>query len=177
METPDEIIQWLIESDPWTRYQTSKNLLHEKLTSVSDKKYKQDILSNSKIKCLIDDANTYFPQIATWHTDSKLSHYKLRMLSDFGLSKNDGMEEVIKKAESHQNGNLYSILDTQIELLEEKGDTLIGWFYNLPFVNGQFKKEQIGCPMAGMAALEVFSLNDDLKESKYSQNAYKKQYG
>jgi hypothetical protein len=211
MRTPDEIIQWLIESDPWTSYQTRKNLLHEKITPSIEKQYRKEIITNTKIQCLINELHNYFPELATRHTDSKLSHYKLRMLSDFGLSKDDGLDKIIHEVESHQNNNLYSIrqklplkdadqsiewnalpcdnplllyalqklgvenisISSQIELLKEKWETPIGWFCSLPFVNGQFKKEQIGCPMAGMLALEVFSINDDLKESKYSQNAYK----
>lgn len=56
--------------------------------------------------------------------------------------------------------------------LKEKWDTKQGWFCHLFFVSSQFKKLQVGCPMAGLMALEVFSQVPGLKESKYAENAY-----
>lgn len=211
MEIPDNIVEWLLDSDPWTSYQTRTNLLHERLSPSVEKEYKEKITSNAKIREIIKELQNYFPKIATRHTDSKLSHYKLRMLSDFGLNKDDGISKLIEEVESHTNNNLYAIrqqiplkdadssiewnalpCDTpvilyslkrmginnerivnQINLLKEYWGTSKGWFCYLPFVNGQFKKEQIGCPMAGVVALEVFSLDDGMKETTYVENAFR----
>jgi len=59
-----------------------------------------------------------------------------------------------------------------IDKLKDKWSTPAGWFCHFFFVEGQFKKFQIGCPMAGLMALEVFSLIPELKESQYAKNAY-----
>lgn len=59
-----------------------------------------------------------------------------------------------------------------VNALKEKWDTPQGWFCHFFFVEGQYKKLQVGCPMAGIMALEVFSLIPELKESKYAQNAF-----
>jgi hypothetical protein len=59
-----------------------------------------------------------------------------------------------------------------VEILKEKWKTEQGWFCHFFFVESQFKKLNIGCPMAGLMALQVFSLFPDLKESQYARNAF-----
>lgn len=59
-----------------------------------------------------------------------------------------------------------------VKLIKEHWDSCQGWFCHFPFVNSMFKKVQMGCPMAGLMALEVFSLFPELKESIYARNAY-----
>lgn len=59
-----------------------------------------------------------------------------------------------------------------VKALQEKWVTPQGWFCHFFFVESQYKKLQAGCPMAGIMALDVFSLIPELKESKYAQNAF-----
>lgn len=59
-----------------------------------------------------------------------------------------------------------------VHSLCEKWDTPQGWFCHFFFVEGQYKKLQAGCPMAGIMALDVFSLIPELKESIYARNAF-----
>jgi hypothetical protein len=59
-----------------------------------------------------------------------------------------------------------------IEILKDYWKTERGWFCHFFFVEDQFKKYQTGCPMAGLMALQVFSLIPELKESVFSQNGY-----
>ncbi|MEW6093198.1 MAG: hypothetical protein AB1531_04445 [Chloroflexota bacterium] len=59
-----------------------------------------------------------------------------------------------------------------VEALQSRWTTPQGWFCHFFFVDSQFKKLQIGCPMAGLIALEVFSLIPALKETEYARNAY-----
>lgn len=62
--------------------------------------------------------------------------------------------------------------DKAVDKLKEKWNTEQGWFCHFFFVDSMFKKLQVGCQMAGLTALEVFSQLPDLKESVYSRNAY-----
>jgi len=210
VKVPDNVAKWLLSGEPWVAYQTRINLFHENLAVDVEAEYKRNIISSGKIQGLVHELQYYFPKTATRHTDSKLSHYKLRMLSDFGIAEKDGMSKIIEEVGSHTNNNLYSIrqqmplrdadpsvewnalpcdnpvilyalikmgahnsnIDNQVSLLKEKWTTPQGWFCHLPFVEGQFKKEHIGCPMAGLVALEVFSQYKELKDSSYAQNAY-----
>lgn len=207
----DNIIDWLLDSNPWTNYMTRVDILGAKISLEDRTKYISDILSDEKTTQLIEEVRNYFPSISTRHTDAKLSHYKLRILSDFGIKESDGLSDIVANIKNKQDNDLIAIrqllplpgadiskewnalpcdnplltytlkklgdndalITKQINYLTEAWKTPTGWFCNLPFVKGQFEKEQIGCPMAGLLALEVFSLDEQLKESIYAQNAFK----
>ena len=82
-------------------------------------------------------------------------------------------------------------LGFRTDLLQESADRLkslwnkeTGWFCHFFFVDSQFKKEQAGCPMAGMMALDVFSLLSDRDNMKnlsvhnaYAAVKFHKEYG
>lgn len=59
-----------------------------------------------------------------------------------------------------------------IARLKEYWSNKEGWFCHFFFVDSLFKKLHIGCPMAGLQALEVFSRIPELKESVYAKNAF-----
>lgn len=92
------------------------------------------------------------PNADEWHAlpcDSPLITYSLLRL---GLNSN-----MVKKS---------------VDTIKEKWASKPGWFCHFFFVESQFKKIQVGCPMAGLIALEVFSQIPELKESVYAQNAF-----
>jgi hypothetical protein len=92
------------------------------------------------------------PQADEWHAmpcDSPLITYSLLLLGH--------KDEQVQKS---------------IESLNKFWETKQGWFCHFFFVDGQFKKHKIGCPMAGLMALQVFSQVPELKESVYAKNAY-----
>jgi len=208
----DNPTAWLLESNPWTNYRTLIDLLElpENSSKVFDAKQKLD--NDKLVNELINDADQWFPVNATRHDDSKLAHYKLRMLADFGFTvKDQRILQIVEKAMAHRENDLFAIRQTlplkdtiagtdewhalpcdstilnytliklgldneliakNIEHIRDKWSTDEGWFCFLPFVNGQHKKIRIGCPMAGLMALEVFSLVPQLKESIYAHHAY-----
>lgn len=59
-----------------------------------------------------------------------------------------------------------------VDIIKEKWKDPQGWFCHFFFVDGLFKKLQVGCQMAGLMALEVFSKIPELQESEYAKNAY-----
>jgi hypothetical protein len=59
-----------------------------------------------------------------------------------------------------------------VEGLTTRWNDSKGWFCHFFFVESQFKKLQIGCPMAGLVTLDVFSKIHDLKDSIHSQFAF-----
>lgn len=210
-------LPWLLEGCPWAKYRTIIDLLDVPKTSKQVLDAKKDMLNNPNIISLIADTAQWFPTAATRHSDSKISHYKLRVLNDFGLTINDhGITEIINKVCEHTEDGLfsfrqelpqkgkgfqkpnpntdewhalpcdsplitYSLLCMEhrtasvmqsIEIIKEKWSNNKGWFCHFFFVESIYKKLQIGCPMAGLMALEVFSQIPELKESQYSKNAY-----
>lgn len=216
----DSPIEWLLESNPWTRYRTLVDLLDYPEDDKDVKNCRKEILLSDDIKTLIADTTDWMPMAASRNNDSQLSYFKLRMLSDFGIKAHDkGISDIKVKATSHVENELfacrgripakpkkgekfkkpdpdedvwhispcnspmisYSLLslgfrDEKILKSTEKMKNLwkdeIGWFCNFFFVNGQFKREQAGCPMAGLMALEIFSLFPQYKESECAKNAF-----
>jgi hypothetical protein len=204
-------LDWLLSSDPRTSYSVRTEILGEVCSDTERSRQISAILAEPCVAELLTGLKDYFPYVAKSHTDAKLSHYKLRMLSDFGLKKQDGLEEIIGAVKQRTDGALYAIrqqlplkdgighgewnalpcdspllsytlkklddddvrLEQQLEYLKDMWRTEKGWFCHLPFVNSQFRKEQIGCPMAGLQALECFSLDGNFRESVYAQNAFK----
>jgi len=210
-------LPWLLESNPWTKYRVLIDLMEFSITSKQALEAKKELIEAPYIKSLIADTAQWFPAAATRHNDPKLSHYKLRVLSDFGLTVNDdGINEIINKACKHTENGLFSFRQElpekkkgfqkadpdadewhalpcdsplitycllrmghktdqvihSIELIKEKWNNDKGWFCHFFFVEGMYKKLQIGCQMAGLMALELFSLIPELKESEYSKYAY-----
>ncbi len=63
-------------------------------------------------------------------------------------------------------------LDMAIDELNKRWLIEDSWFCNFFFVESQYKKLHVGCPMAGIVALEVFSQVPELKESVAAKNAF-----
>ncbi len=213
----DDPIPWLLQSQPYTRYRTLMELLEKPIDDPDVMATKQEMLAHEKTQALIAETQNWFPQSVTRHNDAKLTHYKLRMLADFGLNADDpGIAEIIETATAHQQNGLPAIrqtlpnkgegfrkpdpnarewhampcdspllamtlkdlaysapeLDTAVEEIAERWSTPQGWFCHFFFVDGQFKKLQIGCPMAGLQALELFSRFPHLQKTDCVHNAY-----
>lgn len=66
-----------------------------------------------------------------------------------------------------------SHLTKSVDALADKWKTTQGWFCHYHFVNGQYKKLNEGCPIAGLMALDVFSMISELKESEVAKNAFR----
>lgn len=69
-----------------------------------------------------------------------------------------------------------------VEALARKWEAPEGWFCDFFFVQSQYKKLKAPCPMAGLMALQVFSLLDEYRTSAAADNAfnalvYHKEYG
>ncbi len=212
-------MEWLLQADPWTRYNTLRELLRVPETSRELKDAKNALLRSEAVQELISDAAKWFPYLPKRHNDPKLSHYALRMLVDFGMTYDDlSAQDIVSKATAHMDGNLLAIrqerperpkkgnaeeeqhagnnwialpcdsplitytllklgydaplVGENVKFIKEQWSTTRGWFCHLFFVEGIYKKLQVGCPMAGLQALEVFSTIPELKESQYARNAF-----
>lgn len=102
--------EWLLNSNPWTRYRTLVDLCDLPETDERVIEARKALVKDAKIIELIEDATQWFPEMPKRHDDSKMSHYKLRMLSDFGLTHQDeGIATIITKAQDNMDKELYSI--------------------------------------------------------------------
>lgn len=203
---------WLINSNTYTKYNTLIELLEKPINNIDVIEAKRELLHDDLIINLLEDTANWFDKIPIRHNDATLSHYKLRMLADFGLKNTDAnIPEIIITLKAHRKKEMFAIRQeipqTNISKKEEwfalpcnsplltytllkLGDSSFevqhtidqlkrhwisteGWFCNLMFVSNQFKKHRIACPMAGIMALEVFSMDDSLKSSGLAKNAFK----
>ena len=216
----DNPIHWLLESNSWTRYRTLTDLLDYSETNSEVIQAKGALLKEEKIIKLADETQDWLSIAATRNSDSNISYFKLKMLTDFGLKYFDlNLSNTITKASEHIIENMYAVrgqiperpkkgekfvkpdltadiwhtspcnspvitlalleigirneqVNTSIKTLKNKWTDSKGWFCDFFFVRSQFKKLQIGCPIAGLQALDIFSKIPDLKESVYSKSAY-----
>ena len=201
-----EVKEWLINSNPWTKYGTITKLLDYKVVEDELMMFKNEMINHDFVQDLIAETKTWFPKLATRHTDANMSHYKLRMLLDFGLSIDDEcIQDIVTTVKSRMKDELFTIHQElpvrgdnskygkwnalpcdsplitycllglgddsdevlqSLHIIEEKWDKEGGWFCHLPFVNGQFKKTKIGCPMASLQYLELLSIKENVSDKE-----------
>lgn len=207
----DKNRDWLLNSDSYTRHKTITDLLDipkEDDIAVSSKK---ELLKDPLIVRLINESSQWFPSLPKRHDDATMSHYKLRMLADFGLDNSvPEIQQIIKKLKSYKKAEMFAIrqqlpdkniskdeewfalpcdsplltyilialgdkseeVNIAVENLKKYWLTSEGWFCNLFFVSSQFKKLRIGCPIAGLMSLEVFSMYPELHSFGIVKNAF-----
>jgi hypothetical protein len=213
-------VPWLLESNPWTLYNTLADLLE---TPASDRELvmaRDELLRHEMIIKLAEEVKDWIAIAPTRNNDAKISYFKLRMLADFGLRHDDlDLSVTVRKAAEHVIDDMFAIrgalpdqpakgenyeipdrkadvwhvspcnspaitaallaLGVQSEPVEVAVTALknrwldgIGWFCHFFFVESQHKKLQVGCPVAGLMALDVFSRIPDLKESDHARRAF-----
>ena len=100
----EETLQWLLESNPWSRYNTLVELCELSASDPERADARTNLLQNEAVQGLLRDAAHWFPYLPKRHTDPKLSHYTLRMLADFGLTCDDLGEDIISRVTEHRDG-------------------------------------------------------------------------
>lgn len=116
----NDLRDWLLNSNPWTRYRTLTDLMDMPLDSTEVLEAKSDLEKDPMVLELIEDCSNWFAVVPKRHDDAKMSHYKLRMLADFGLdSSNSSIQEIIEKAKHHMDDGLFAIK----QALPDKGSS------------------------------------------------------
>ena len=77
---------WLLAGNPWTRYRTLTDLLDKPASDPEVVSAKKDLLADERVRDLLAVTAKWFPVKPKRHDDATMSHYKLRMLADFGLT-------------------------------------------------------------------------------------------
>ena len=106
-------IEWLLSSNPWTKYKTLTDLLEKSESSNEVKDAKKEFVNHPKIIKLINETGQWFTESITRHNISTIPYYKLLMLSDFGLNINDnGIDKIIKKINEHIVEDMFAVRQT-----------------------------------------------------------------
>lgn len=104
--------------EPWTRYNTLKELMRREPADPELLSARKEMLNHPLVRELQEKASDWFSGSATRHNDPKLSHYYLSVLAEIGVKADDpGMEELLARVTAHQYEGLPAIRQN----LPEKG--------------------------------------------------------
>lgn len=223
-------LDWLLDSNPWTKYKSLTDLLGYDKTDEKVIATKNELLNHENIVALAKSIEDWQTASATRNNDPKIVYFALKALAEFGLEASDlSIQNTIEKASVHIIDNMFGVrgqtperpkkgekyekpdlsadvwhtspcnspvitaallelgvrnelVMNSVEALKNKWIDEKGWFCHFFFVESQFKKLQIGCPIAGLQALDIFSKIPELKDSEHARNAFEpirfhKEYG
>jgi hypothetical protein len=102
-------INWLQANDPWVCYSALTELLEYPHDADEMQLARKAVLGHPSIKKLIAETTDWMPKAAGRNSDPQISYFKLRMLSDFGLTEEDrGIASIIKKASAHIHDGMFA---------------------------------------------------------------------
>lgn len=90
-----KLIDWLLDGDPWVRYQTKLELLNEPKKSL--KSLKSEIITHPQIQQIIKELTNWPGKVLNSHRSAAQSFHKLSFLADLGLTKEDKEIDIISK--------------------------------------------------------------------------------
>lgn len=119
-----ELSDWLLSSNPWTKYRTSLDLL-----TINDKNeiaaLKEELINDLRIREIISELKDWYPESYSRHNDPKISHYRLMMLGELGLDISDSETcDIIKKVKEYRDEGSFAMKQ---QLPVKAGVNLEGW--------------------------------------------------
>ncbi len=98
-------LDWLLNSDePWTRYRTLVDIVHQPEDDPDVSQAHQDMLRHPKIKELTSYANQRLELPIKRHNDASHPIYSVSTLADFGLQIDDpGINSIVDSIVAHQS--------------------------------------------------------------------------
>ncbi len=95
-------VDWLLKSNPWTKYKTYTDLLEFEESKQETIDSKQELVNNERIISLAKETKDWLTVAATRNNDSKITYFKLKALAEFGLKYTDlELQETVNKASEH----------------------------------------------------------------------------
>ena len=93
------VVNWLLESEPWVQYATSINILkHNKKELVV---LRDNVLADNNIQSYLNDITNFHNMLVTNHKNPDLPIHKLIFLLDIGLDENivqinNALQQILK---------------------------------------------------------------------------------
>ncbi|MDG6224058.1 MAG: hypothetical protein QCI82_00930 [Candidatus Thermoplasmatota archaeon] len=103
METDNEnVMDWLLNSDPWIEYRTRIDLLEEPQDSKAVLSARDRMTSHPDIRSLIKDLGNWPGAVLNSHKSAGQSYHKLSFLADLGIKHDDtGVQSIIDRIFQH----------------------------------------------------------------------------
>jgi len=96
--------EWLLEGEPWVRYNTLRVLLEKESHSSEVENTREKLVAHPLIKSLIAEVKEWPSYPLKRHNDAKHPLHKLAVLADFGITANDPeMRNIHEKVLQHQS--------------------------------------------------------------------------
>jgi hypothetical protein len=98
------LTEWLLESEPWTRYRTLLDLLDRPNDDPTVQAARRDMLAHPQVKALVAGASARTQLPVKRHNDAGHPLYQLSTLADFGVRADDpGLPKITNAVMKHQS--------------------------------------------------------------------------
>jgi len=100
----DEIIQWLLEGDPWVDYRTRVDLLGQSENKPEVIRARKEMIEHPKIESLLEELKNWPGTVLSSHKSASQPFHKLSFIADLALKMGDPpIDEIIDKIFEHQS--------------------------------------------------------------------------
>ena len=100
----DEIIQWLLEGDPWVDYRTRVDLLGQSENKPEVIHARKEMIEHPKIESLLEELKNWPGTVLSSHKSASQPFHKLSFIADLALKMGDPpIDEIIDKIFEHQS--------------------------------------------------------------------------
>ena len=100
----ENVIEWLLQGDPWVEYRTRVDLLGQSTTDPQAMAARKAMLADPKIKSLITELIDWPGNVLNSHKSAGQSFHKLSFLAELGLDVSDPpVKKIVHKVMEHQS--------------------------------------------------------------------------
>ena len=100
----ENVIEWLLQGDPWVEYRTRVDLLGQSKTDLQVTAARKAMLADPKIKSLITELIDWPGNVLNSHKSAGQSFHKLSFLAELGLDISDPpVKKIVHKVMEHQS--------------------------------------------------------------------------
>ncbi|KYK33704.1 MAG: hypothetical protein HXS48_27465 [Theionarchaea archaeon] len=108
-------VEWLLEGEPWVRYNTLTELLEMKEDTPEVEDAKKEMLDHPLVHTLIAEVKEWPSYPLKRHNDARHVLHKLAVLADFGITVHDpGVSDICERVLSYQSREGPFEIDTLI---------------------------------------------------------------
>jgi len=98
----EEIIEWLLEGEPWVRYRTRVDLLNQSENETEVLQARKETINHPKIQSLLKELENWPGKVTSSHKNAGQPFHKLSFIADLGLKQDvPQIDEIMRKIYSH----------------------------------------------------------------------------
>jgi len=98
----DNIISWLLDSEPWIEYGTRVELLGQSEDDPQVLAAREQMVNSAPLKAIMDELKNWPGTVLSSHKSAKQPFHKISFLAELGFNAGDpGIEAITKKMMQH----------------------------------------------------------------------------